>query len=329
MNLRIIFIVFILFITITNCVPERDNPYDLSSPNKPISTIYGKITKKNGISLNNCHITLSFLKVTEFITTSSDSNGNYLLQYYYKMTYGDSAVLYIYKDGFETSEKKIFIDLNRNDTINFTLDALPQFSAESVTSYHEAALYPQEIYKANFSVKVYDSDGISDIDTVFITIPALNFKIPMDYYPNNIYKKTISSEILPDSNLEILIGQECYFEVYNQNNFIKRSKAMYLTRIINEIPQPIYPYGDTVSQPINFVWDQAILNFPYNYFLEIFLLPNNYVPQLIYQKDNILSSDSNYVLPVSLEKGRYLWQIGLKDNFNNISKSYQTLFYIE
>lgn len=320
---------FALVLFFINCMPERDNPYDPKLPYKNNSKITGRVTTKVGNPIKSAHISLIFLDNRLSISTITDTTGCYEIEYYHTSMLGDSALLTANKIMFDVENIKLSISANRYDTINFILDALPQFNAESIYSYHEALIYPGDIYNIRTSVKVNDADGFGDIDSVFLFIPIFEMSIALDFYPGYIYKQIIPVEVFPDTSLEELIGQNCYFEVLSKSGVRTRSNIIRLNRVIYDIPQLIYPLGDTVSQYFTFFWHRNNLAYPYSYGIEVSLLPPNNIPQIVYQKYDLSSIDTLYTLPLSLMRGRYLWRVMIKDNFGNISKSYLSVFYLE
>lgn len=311
------------------CLPERDNPNDPKSRHNFSNRLSGRILTKVGNPLKAALITIRYKLNATTTSTVSNDTGNYVLDYLYSIAYGDSAIITASKSGFTDVQKVIEMTLNQNDTINFILDAIPYFDAESINSYHEAVIYPGDIYNLRLSVNVNDADGPGDIDSVFFVIPVFNVRTVMEYFPNNMYKLTISEDTFLDTTLENLIGNDCYFECLSKSGLRTRSNFIQLYRVIYENPQPIFPFGDTISQNFTCIWHKCNFSFPFSYGIEIYLLPINNIPQLVYQKSGIPSTDSIYTVPINFGRGRYLWQVLVRDNFGNISKSYKTLFYLE
>ncbi len=318
-----------LFLLSVNCLPERDNPADPKSLYKHINSVLGRVITKVGNPIINAKITINFIKHDYSISTYSNENGDYNLQYLYSYDFGDSLTIDAIKDKYVSGVKNLQISANRSDTINFILDAIPFFESESIISYHEASIYPGDIYNLKLSVKVNDQDGPGDIDSIFFIIPIFNIVRTMDYSPGNIYKLTLPDEVFPDTALENLIGIDCYFECLSKSGLRTRSSVIRLNRVIYEVPQVISPLGDTVSQYFNCTWHRCNFSYPYTFGVELYLLPTNNIPQIMHFKYDIPSSDTVYTILTNLLRGRYLWQVLVRDNFGNISKSYQTLFYLE
>jgi len=315
---------FLLF-----CSPERDNPYDPKSPQINHSQISGRIMTKVGNPIRNAQISLSFQDVNKTVATLSDTNGNYELEYFYTSDMGDLAFLSVSKSNFAQEQKFLRPDLNKTDTVNFVLDALPQFSVESIISYHERFLFPAgDNYTAIFNVKVTDQDGQGDIESVYVFMPAISDTYTLDHYPNDIYRKTVPAESLSGGSLEKLIGTDCFFEVLSVTGVRTKSSAYRLNRIIYDVPEPISPSGDTVNLNFQCVWYNLPLSFPYNYGVELYYL-RGLIPELSYQTTTIPPTDTMITIPGLLTPGRYYWQALVKDGFGNISKSIQLLFYLQ
>lgn len=324
-------VIVIVFLTISlSCSPERDNPYDQNSPYKSYSQIIGRVMTKASNPIINAKVSLVFKDVNKTISVDSDSNGNYELEYFYNVEQEDSATLVVTKTNFADDGKIISLGIKKTDTINFMLNALPQFSAESITSkYEQLRPFPGDLFSVIFSVRVTDADGAGDIDSVYVVIPELSDTIMLDYDHNNIYNQTVPAELLPGGTLENLIGVDCFFEVLSKPQLRTNSEAYRLNRIVYDVPEQIYPIEDTVSQYFDCIWNSLSLSFPFTYGVEIYYLSEiNPIPVLAYDTSDISSNDTIISIPNTLTAGRYLWQALLKDNFGDISKSNQVLFYI-
>lgn len=320
---------FIVYLLIIACQPERDNPYDPKSTKIKPSTILGRATAKNGLPVANTKVSLLLQPVNKIISTLTDQRGNYELNYIYHLSYGDSAIVTVEKNDYHSTPKPVAIDIHRTDTINFILDASPQFSAESITSHHEPFLPGEDIYWVNFSVRVFDADGVNDIESVYVLIPELNKIFPLYYTSNYIYKDSVTAELFPESTLESLIGKDCFFEVLSSSHFRFRSNPHRLSRVIYDAPEPLSPILDTtVTQNFPCIWRKLSLPFPFTYVLEIYYIRPDFRLILAYQKTSIPATDTMVTIP-SLEpySGHFLWQVSIRDNLGNVSKSVPSLFY--
>ncbi|MCX8014752.1 MAG: carboxypeptidase-like regulatory domain-containing protein, partial [candidate division WOR-3 bacterium] len=152
-------ILIILIFPIINCDPPRDNPYDPKSSNLNYSEITGRITTKVGNPIPDAKVSLVLNNIASSFETKSDTTGNFKLKYRYDLQQGDSAILIVSKQNYQEIQKTIKIDVNKYDTINFILDAMPIFLAESVFTVHEQLFFPGDIYYVTFTTQVYDSDG--------------------------------------------------------------------------------------------------------------------------------------------------------------------------
>lgn len=327
------FFAFVVFISglLLFCSPERDNPYDLKSPFKRNSQIIGRIMTKVGNPIADAQICLIFQDVVKTVTVISDSNGNYNLKYSYDIEQGDSGLLVVSRINFADYEKTVEIGVNKADTVNFLLNALPQFSAESITSkYEQLRPFPGDLFSVIFSVRITDADGIGDIDSVMVKIPSMSYALTLNYDHNNIYNRTVQAELLPGANLENLIGVDCYFIAFSKPNLQTQSTAFRLTRIIYEIPEQIFPVEDTVSNNFNCVWRYLSTYYPFTCELEVYYLSDiNPVPILAYDTTSIMASDTIINIQQSFITGRYLWQVSVRDNYGNIGKSNRVLFFIQ
>ncbi len=282
---------------------------------------------KVGNPIQNAQISLVFTETIKTISTQSDSDGSYYIDYRYDLEQGDSATLIVTKSNYADIYKVIRIDCGKRDTINFILDALPQFISESIISVHEQLIFPGDIFSVIFSIKIIDADGAGDIDSVFVVIPSMAKVFPLDYYPGSIYRIIIPSESFPEASLEYLIGVDCYFEVLSQTKLQTRSGAVRLNRIIYETVEQIAPFEDTVNNTFICIWHSLPLSYPFTYGIEIYAL-SGAIPQLVYNSPAIVDTFINITFAPKAGIRQYYWQVLIRDNYGNISKSNQILFYI-
>ena len=320
-------LILFFILIILDCEPEHDNPYDPKSPHLSYSQIIGRVMTKVGNPIGNTQIALNFIDINKIISTQSDSNGNYIIEYYYSFDQGDSASLKAVKPSYADNQKPLAIGYKKTDTVNFTLDAIPQFEAESLFSIHEQLLFPGDIYSAVFSAKITDADGPGDIDSVYVLILSLEDTIALDYYPGSIYRKTVSSESFPNASLEGLIGVDCYFEVLSQSGLRTLSEPERLNRIIYDAPEQIEPFEDSVDNNLTCIWHSLNLSYPFTYGVEIYGL-SGFSLQSIYRVYAITDTFINVVINPPEYFPQYFWQAIVRDNFGNICKSNQVLFYI-
>jgi hypothetical protein len=321
---------FIIFVLALSCSPERDNPYDPKSPHQNYSQIIGRIITKHNQPIMDVQITLNFNNNSKLISTNSDTNGNYNIEYFYSLDLGDSAVICTNKDKYAESQKSISLGLKKSDTVNFILDAVPQLTAESVISIHEQRYYPADIYSAYFSVRINDPDGIDDIDSTSLVIPSESTSFILEHTNGDVYQDTVFAESLPDRTLEELVGNDCYFEVVSDSHLRTQSNPVRLSRIIYEVPQPVTPFEDTVSHNFYCTWNSVQLNFPYTYGVEVYYT-TPYERIIAYSTDTIPSNDTIIQIPVTLPSNpnnNYYWRVLVKDNFGNTAKSVSARFYL-
>jgi hypothetical protein len=320
-------LIVFLILVILNCEPEHDNPYDPKSPHLNNSRIIGRVITKVGNPIGNTQIALNFKDITKEISTQSDSNGNYKIEYYYSFDQGDSASLNAIKTGYAQNINPITIGYNKTDTVNYTLDAIPQFETESIISIHEQLLFPGDVYSAMFVTKITDTDGPGDIESVYVLIPLLGDTINLDYYPGSIYRKTVPAESFPSASLEGLIGVDCYFEVLSISGLRTFSAPARLNRIIYDAPEQIEPFEDSVNINFDCIWHSLNLSFPFTYGVEIYGISTISL-QPVYRTYAITDTFINVTINTPEYYQQYVWQAIIRDNFGNICKSNYLLFYI-
>ncbi len=320
-------LILFLVLVILDCEPEHDNPYDPKSPHLSYSQIIGRVMTKVGNPISNTQIALDFIDITKVISTESDSNGNYIIEYYYSFDQGDSAIFKAVKSGYADNQKPLALGYKKTDTVNFTLDAIPQFETESIISIHEQLLFPGDLYSAIFVTKITDADGPGDIESVYVLISSLGDTIDLDYYPGSIYRKTMPAESFPSASLEGLIGVDCYFEVISISGLRTLSAPTRLNRIIYDAPEQIEPFEDSVYNSFTCIWHSLNLSYPFTYGVEIYGL-SGFSLQSIYRVYTIVDTSINVLINTPEYFPQYFWQAIIMDNFGNICKSNQVLFYI-
>ncbi len=214
---------------------------------------------------------------------------------------------------------------------DFYLDRLPYFNSITLTTHHVSRWFPvEDIYYLQIQTVVDDPDGISDVKTVYYTIPEDSFCDTLQATINaGVFARRAGVENLPVQNIQQLIGKKFDFYVEDDPGFSGESTEHYLSRIIEETPVLFYPVGlETVADSvINFQWQKV--NLPYDFTFTIELLQNNLgVFSKIDEISDLAGEATSYLYQAPLTAGDYLWIVYLVDSFGNSSSSKEGAFRI-
>lgn len=294
------------FTLMISCDAERINPLD---PNSPLyrdeGTLIGSVRTRTGKPIPNVVVEVPSLDRY----TATDFDGRYELT---GLKSGEAMVFASLKN-YSSDSGQVKIRILKVDTLDFVLDALPQFDHCCVRTYNI-------INKNNhveLEASVSDGDGIVDIDSVSCWIVDIldTFKLE---YDGGVYKKTILAKALPGETLESLIGKEFYFIAYDKAGQSVISNPAKMTRIIDEIPTLVEPVNfQVVDKHPALIWNKTLTSFPYTYKVEVMTTQLG----VIWTKEGFSPDDTTVVVDEELEADDYSWVVWIIDEYGNHSRS--------
>ena len=164
-----------------------------------------------------------------------------------------------------------------------------------------------------------------------MTIDEYDFSMPLHKGDNSDeYGIIILDYQLPVTPIHLI--QEKRIRTFCSDLFgnISPAKNLFITRIIDVVPEITYPANQTVieSFPILFQWQPEFLNYPVNFKLEIYQI-NFGLYTKIFAVNNLDHRVFEYNFDNSLEAGDYFWLIYIVDSSGNTSSSKEGTFRVE
>ncbi len=321
------YIVFTMAIVFFGCVPDvpHDNPLDPQSPKYTgDASIKGRVVLKN-YPLTGVSGVVVRTELNNYATVT-DSLGYYSLN---KIPQGKYSLIFS-RLRFVADTIRVTVETGKISEVVATMNALPTISKASAFTRRIARYFPSTLYYASFSASVSDTNGIGDIDSVWLVIDTLLF--PMTYSISaKEFQYTLYTNEIPSNNLQTLIGKPLIIKARDFGNSYGTSSPFYISRIIEEEPKPIYPASlttvDTTSLTPTFIWNELKANFNFTYTITVMRVDDGGNKTVIWTDANIpsyeLSYKHNSALPA---QGTYAWILAVVDEFGNYSTSKEAAF---
>ena len=300
----------------------HDNPIDPNNKNRGFS-ISGKVTTLYAPvqNLSNAIITIEPGEQNLFSTSDGSFEFNGLEPGFY--------TIFCTANGY--SLDSLEVDLQSDQTINFSLDGLPYFEQTALTTHHISRFFPvDDLFLLEVNVKVNDPDGVSDIKQVYFDITEFDASDTLDAsLETGFFSKRLSVDDLPINSIHSLIGRAFYISIMDDANQITVSNELFLTRIIDLTPILESPTNlETVaSDTIEFLWQKNRLPFLFRHRIEIFQINLGLLTK-VDELNNIPSDISKWSAAHNLPKGDYVWILTIIDEFGNTSSSKEGTFNV-
>lgn len=187
MKIRLQFLVVVLACSLN---APHDNPFDPSLG----GTVEGIVVDRQGRGIHDAKI--SVLPVGREVL--SDENGNFII---YSLPV-DRQCLICQQLLYAQESVYVEIDKGEKDSVRFVLNGLPKLSSESIRTFHWIRSWPlDDLFFCKTEVTVCDTDGLADIDTVWLRIPDLSISSPLVYEPKQkLYNYTIWARVCLAAN---------------------------------------------------------------------------------------------------------------------------------
>ncbi len=139
-------------------------------------------------------------------------------------------------------------------------------------------------------------------------------------------------------SLQNMIGVPFRFIVYDSLGHVTTSDQATLTRLLDQIPSPVYPTSIVLpdsQNPPTLVWQQYQSDYNITYKVQvrqitstdtITCFSDTDIPRVISPGDTVLV-DSVTINRV-LEDGQYLWHVETYDSFGNMARSASYIFFV-
>ena len=309
---------------IGGCMPdaERNNPYDpKSSEYRDEGILTGHITKLSQPfqGIEGVRVTLNPPKGSDI----TDGNGFYTID----AIPSGSYVVMAWKSGYTQDSVTVQITSGQSRSANFALNGVPYFTQTSITSEHNKSVTGEDVYFFHFDVQVDDPDGLSDIDSVIVTVSDLGFRKKLILESNtNRYSVTVFPDDIVETSLEALVGKEAVFTITDKTGHTTESPTEHLVRIIHPSPSTISPIDrDQVDPQPLLVWNLFSVPFEFTYTIEVTAFPSVWS----WLREDIAPTDTSIVVSDSLDsRWSYFWAVSVVDEYGNSSQSQHVEFFV-
>lgn len=244
---------------------------------------------------------------------------------------GGEYTVKINQQGYAPVDTLIRVEAGQTTDVEVPLAGLPTFENVRLNSAHISRWFPppEELFSLEMQALVSDNDGVLDIDSLWLTIPALGFveHIFVQTEPGS-YVHSVSAEQLP-IGLPALIGQEVRIKAKDRSGVVNESGPLTLLRVIDETPSAVEP-NNLEEQPDSlpsFTWAQINLPFPFTFQIDI-VRSNQNVETIIQTIPNIPFNQLSIQALEPIPSGNYYWVVSVVDEFGNRSRSREAGFRI-
>jgi hypothetical protein len=243
----------------------------------------------------------------------------------------ETAWVYVSADGYSSESARVALTRGVVDTVNAYLDGLPYLQNCRLTTHVYGRGWPPEPLKfCTLTATAGDVDGASDVDSVWVEIPAIGFSQRLPYNSDErLFMQTLWAENLPGQALDTLVGQEVRFYVTDLESTVAACTLPGITRIITTLPEPAFPSGglDTLSSDTLFAWRRFDRGFGVRYHGQVVRIEGGSPAGVAAEFDT--PDTTLLVNSAQLNSGDYYWTIEAIDGFGNSSRSTEELFYAQ
>jgi hypothetical protein len=339
------FIVFFSIGLICGCNDApRDNPLDPQSL-QYISTasVSGTVTILNQITPLSSAAVLS---LEDGVSTTSNTSGVFSFD---RLTSGVHTFICT-KANYSPDTLHVDLQAHTSTLIHFSLNGAPYIVSQKIYTRTIDQNYPGPQYFVDVTASVADPNGINDIDSVWFfmiyssggSLASDTFSYPMTYDVSaRLFKGTIYNNTLPTKKIQWLVGKPLQIKSRDFHNAINYSDPFYVTRIIENIANPLYPatnpttsIKDTTDSTPLLHWSlPGVTTYNYTYSLTISRIISGWRYDIgAYTK--IASGDNAWKFPgdtsgTTLDSGDYVWTITVLDDFGNYSRSKEAPFVVK
>lgn len=306
------------------CVKDvaHENPLDpLSANPQSGATLTGRIVLKNQSSTGVAGAVITTLPALSIAI--ADSQG------YFSFQNPSTAItsVVVRKSGFATDTTAVALALGAAQQVTIQLNAVPTIPSVRILTRKIDLLWPNPIYSASVTANADDLNGISDLDSVWVSVDTLAFGMTYSVSAKN-FQADITASQLPTNTLEWLIGRRVLVNARDKNNSIGTSTAVYAARIIENEAAPVYPaLQDTASSSPEFQWTPPSVLFAFSYTIAVVRVLGG-TQTVVWTQADVGSYLRAFQYPSTLQPGNYFWTISVVDEYGNIAQSKESSFIV-
>ncbi len=235
------------------------------------------------------------------------------------------------RPGYASVVDTCTIRVGETAEVEIRLDGLPAVDHFEIQSVHISRWWPppQELFRLEVTADVGDPDGLSDIDRVWIEVPAFGLvdTLVASATPGR-YLAILQESTLP-VGVESLLGHDHVVYVRDRAGVVTASGARQIARLIAPTPVALTPTSLALlsdAAPL-FTWEPLLLVYPYTYRLDVVRVDEN-IQTVVETIENLSPGTESVKAPNPLAAGEYFWTISVVDEFGNRSRSREAGFRI-
>jgi hypothetical protein len=304
-----------------SCDAPRKNPLDPKNPDYKYGRINGSVQTISLPSAPVAHTTISWFSGSEI--TLSDPLGKFELL----LPDPSDGWLCFSHANFHPDSMYIIWPPDRDLQLEVYLNGLPKL--DSLFMYSIVLNRYPSFQKEQLIFETYISDRDNDIDSVYA---VLNHPSQIYHLPYNTTDKSFGRELgildLGIMSIEEIVGEPIYFKVNDIfGNTISVGQDQ-LVRIIHEEVLPLAPINNIITDPSpTLEWSPLDVGYTYHYDLEIYT--NELAPAMVWQRQNIESSEVSFTVDIALAEDSYFWVNWAIDEFGNRTRSKPAAFTVQ
>ncbi len=248
-------------------------------------------------------------------------------------TFATTFTATIIRDGYAITSDTVTVALGQTTAREVRLPGLPFVEGVTLTTIHTTRFWPppQDVYALQAVALVGDVDGVADVDSVWLVVPDLDFRVPLaaDQEAGR-YTRSFTEAELPTATLQALQGRAFVVDVLDRSGNVVRSRPTLLARIIETTPAPGMPSGGTLvaSNRPELSWTPVRVAFPFTYRVEVWRAINSSIEELFWRQDDIPPTSTTLTVGINLPSGPYNWRLSIVDELGNWSRSVQASFVV-
>ena len=214
------------------CAPDapHDNPMDPASRGfRNTGGITGRV-----LTLNEPRqpVAAALISTAQGTASVTGDDGSFQVV---SLPAGDDTIV-VSKAGFLSDTVMIVVSASQSALVEIHLDALPNVSQASVVTQKIDQWWPGPIYSAYVTSSISDPDGLSDIDTTFVSVDTLSFPLVYSVTDKN-FQTTISTLQLPTNNIQWLVGKPLTFVAKDRSGGVFSRGGVFVSRAKEECHQ--------------------------------------------------------------------------------------------
>ena len=306
------------------CVQDapHDNPLDPQSPGYTgTGSFGGRVVLVNLTDSGVAGVRIATLPSTLAIMT--DSSG----RFQFPAIPAGSYDIIASKETYSSDTIHLSIVTGVGQTVTFLFNGSPEVLTTKILTRKIDQWWPNPAYFAELSASVGDPNGVSDIDSVWLSVDSVVFPMAYSVTEKN-FQLSLTSYQLPSNNLEWLVGKPLTVVARDLSKSTSTSAPFFVTRMIEQEATPDSPANqDTVTSAPVFQWTPPDVRFVYTYTISVVHVFGG-TEATVWSQENVGNHLLTFQYPSTLEKGTYFWTIAVVDEYGNYARSKESPFVV-